>query len=57
MIEIRLLSVTDIGRNVIYRCLLSPIEQGKISSWNDTMVFVSFLGNIKACYPSTLEWL
>lgn len=43
MIDIELLCLEDIGRLVIYRTY-GGVEEGIIKSWNDTFIFVVYLG-------------
>jgi hypothetical protein len=51
------LTESDIGRNVIYQREHCDREVGKLSSWNDTYVFVRFKGpNGEACLPEDVSF-
>lgn len=58
MIDITQLTDRDIGRGVVYvPHLASDVEDGTISSWNESYVFVQFdSGGPKACRPGDLMW-
>lgn len=58
MIDPKQLTESDKGRKVIYR---SPggyvVEEGVLTSWNSTFVFVRFLGpNGEACVPEDVSF-
>lgn len=57
MIEINKLTESDKGRNVSYRSSHGLLEYGKLTSWNDTFVFVQFKGPTgEACKPSDVSF-
>lgn len=57
MIKIELLKESDIGRNVTYRREFCEVEYGKLSSWNDKVIFVRFKGpNGEACEPEDVSF-
>ena len=57
MINITSLIEKDIGRNVVYHREFCNKEFGKLSSWNDTYIFVRFRGpNGEACEPEDVTF-
>jgi len=50
---------SDVGRGVVYAPSHGPREDGAITSWNDTYIFVLYRGSTtsKATRPEDLEWL
>ncbi len=57
MIEISKLTEKDVGRNVVYRREFCDMEVGKLSSWNDSFVFVRFKGPTgEACEPEDVSF-
>ena len=58
MIDITTLTKEDISKQVIYLPPHIKIpEAGVLSSWNDTYIFVKFLGpNGEACIPEDLNF-
>ena len=60
MIDIRRLIDADKGRNVVYRTApdFKP-EQGTITSWNESFIFVRYVGGSTsaATPPEKLEWV
>lgn len=48
----------DVGAGVVYVPKFGKREDGVITSWNDTYIFVRFRGSEtpKACDPRDLEW-
>ena len=57
MIEIVKLTESDKGRNVIYHREFCNKEVGKLTSWNDSFVFVQFKGpNGEACEPCDVSF-
>lgn len=57
MIRIDQLTDKDVGRKVIYGRDALPKQEGTLSSWNDTYVFVKFKGpNGEACRPTAVSF-
>lgn len=57
MIDIAKLTEKDKGRNVIYHREYCDQEVGRLSSWNDTYVFVRFRGpGGEACSPGDVSF-
>lgn len=58
MIEISKLSKEDIGRKVVFLPRQLEPENGVLTSWNDTFVFVQFKGPCgEACNPSDVGFI
>lgn len=59
MIEISKITKADIGRGVVYYSSGGDkTEEGVVSSWNDTFIFVRYGDErqAKATNPKDLEW-
>jgi hypothetical protein len=57
MIDIQSLQESDIGRNVTYHREFCNVEHGKLSSWNDKVIFVRFKGPTgEACEPEDVSF-
>ena len=61
MIDIEQLKEEDKGRSVVYTDGVGNREQGYITSWNDTYIFVCYgpecCGRGIATYPSDLDFI
>lgn len=60
MINIKELSIeNDVNRKVIYSPEFGEKEEGRITSWNDTFIFVDYdnTGRGQATRPSDLEFI
>lgn len=58
MIDISKLTALDIGRAVVYKDHRGKREDGVISSWNASYIFVRYRGELgaKATSPGDLDW-
>ncbi len=57
MIDISKLTDADKERNIVYDREFSSRQYGKLSSWNDSYVFVRFKGpNGEACEPADVSF-
>ena len=58
MIQIDQLTAKDVGRKVIYGRDDLPKQEGTLSSWNNTYIFVKFKGpNGEACQPADVSFV
>jgi hypothetical protein len=60
MIDIKTLKPEDKDRKVVYQSYKGgPLEEGRITSWNDTFIFVDYtnVGRGNATPPNKLEWI
>lgn len=60
MINISDLKPEDVGRKVVYQSYPDgPTEEGLITSWNDTFIFVDYtnVGRGNATPPNKLNWV
>ncbi len=59
MIQINKLQPTDKDRKVVYRPTHGKMEEGRITSWNDSFVFVDYdnTGRGQATKPEDLEFI
>ena len=59
MIDIKTLKESDINRRVIYRNKVGKIKEGRITSWNDKIIFVDYYDNGmgSATNPDYLEFI
>jgi len=56
VIDINRLTESDIGRTVIYEPNDSLLDFGRLTSWNETFVFVQFSGpGGEACNPEDVR--
>lgn len=57
MIDLNKLSETDIGRKIVYHREFCDRQEGVLSSWNTTYIFVRFKGpNGEACQPEDVSF-
>lgn len=57
MIDIKKLTVADIGRKVEYRRDFCRDETGELTSWNEKVIFVRFKGpGGEACEPEDVSF-
>lgn len=60
MIDISKLTADDVNRLVVYQPRHGgPLEQGRITSWNDQVIFVDYtnVGRGNATPPECLEFI